>query len=135
MLIPVTAVVASITSVLALVLAYRVTVYRRRFKRGLGTNGDQEFEVAVRAHANLMEYAPLTLLLLGVGELNGVHELWIYALGMLFLISRLAHAWGFIKSRGGQHMGRFIGTAGTWLTLLILALLLVINVAQYSGRW
>jgi uncharacterized membrane protein YecN with MAPEG domain len=135
MVIPVTAVVASATSLLALVLSYRVTVYRRRFKSGLGTNGDRDFEAAVRAHANLMEYAPLTLVLLGVGELNGVSELWIYALGMLFVVSRLAHAWGFIQSRGGQHMGRFFGTAGTWLTLLVLALLLAINVAQYAGRW
>lgn len=135
MLIPVTAVIAGFTSVLAVALAYRVTVYRRRFKTGLGVGDDREFQTAVRAHANLLEYAPLTLILMGVGELNGVSEIWIYGLGILFVASRLAHAWGFIRSRGGQHIGRLLGTAGTWLTMLVLALLVIINVAQYNGHW
>lgn len=135
MVIPVTAVVASFTALLSLYLAYRVTVFRRKFKVGVGDNGDRDFQTAIRAHANLIENAPIVLIMMGVGELNGVSETWIYGLGMLFVLSRMAHAWGFIKSRGGAHPGRMFGVVGTWLTMLGLAVLLVINVLQYTGRW
>lgn len=135
MVIPVTAIFASITALIMLFLAYRVTGFRRRLKAGLGDNGDRDFNTAIRAHANLVEYAPMTLLLLGIAELNGVRAQWIYLLGLAFVISRLLHAWGFIRSRGGAHTGRFLGIVINWLVLLILVALNIWNVAVASGRF
>ncbi|WP_097459259.1 MAPEG family protein [Mangrovitalea sediminis] len=135
MVIPVTAFFASITALLMLFLAYRVTVFRRRFKVGLGDHGDREFNTAIRAHANLVENAPITLLLLGIAELNGVNAFWIYVLGLVFVASRLLHAWGFIRSQGGAHVGRLLGMVGTWFVLLALVVLNIWNVAMVSGRF
>lgn len=133
MIIPVTAVFAAFTALLMLFLAWRVTTFRRKHNAGLGDGGgDRDFQVAIRAHANLVEYAPITLIMLAVGELNGVSSGQIYGVGMLFIIGRLLHAWGFIKRRGGASLPRFLGVLFTWLSMLILAVMLVINVMRVS---
>lgn len=132
MIIPVTAVFAAITALLMLYLAWRVTTFRRKYKTGLGDSGQKDFEVAIRAHANLVEYAPIALILMAIGELNGVYVLYVYGVGMLFIIGRLLHAWGFIRSRGGYHPGRLVGTVFTWLSILVMALLMLANVLRVS---
>lgn len=132
MIIPVTAVFAAITSFLMLFLAWRVTTFRRKYKTGLGDDGQRDFQVAIRAHANLVEYAPIALILMAIGELNGVAAMHIYGVGMLFIIGRLLHAWGFIQSRGGYALSRMVGVLFTWLSILIMALLMLVNVARVS---
>ncbi|WP_148864567.1 MAPEG family protein [Marinobacter fonticola] len=132
MIIPVTAVFAAITAMLMLFLAWRVTTFRRKYKTALGDGGQQDFQVAIRAHGNLVEYAPIALILMAIGELNGVAAVYIYGVGMLFIIGRLLHAWGFIQSRGGYALSRMIGVLFTWLAILIMALLMLINVARVS---
>ncbi|MGP4845037.1 MAPEG family protein [Marinobacter sp. 1Y8] len=132
MIIPVTAVFAAVTAFLMLFLAWRVTTFRRKFKAGMGDAGNHDFEVAIRAHANLVEYAPIALILMAIGELNGVSAVSVYAVGMLFVVGRLLHAWGFTKSRGGYALSRMIGVLFTWLSILIMAGLLLLNIAQVS---
>ncbi|WP_111497062.1 MAPEG family protein [Marinobacter bohaiensis] len=132
MIVPVTAVFAAFTAILMLFLAWRVTTFRRRYQVGLGDNGEKAFQVAIRAHANLVEYAPITLILMGLGELNGVYVHYVYAVGMLFIVGRLLHAWGFIRSQGGYAISRMIGTLLTWLSILVMALLTFANVVRVT---
>jgi uncharacterized membrane protein YecN with MAPEG domain len=133
MIIPVTAVFAAITGFLALFLAWRVTTFRRKHNAGLGdAGGDRDFQVAIRAHGNLVEYAPIILIMMAIGELNGIASGQIYWIGMLFIVGRLLHAWGFIKSRGGTALSRMIGVLFTWLAMLAMAVMLLINVARVS---
>lgn len=82
MIIPVTGVFAAVLGLLLLALSARVVKYRLKYRKGLGVTDDRDFEVAVRAHANLVEYAPLALLMLAIAELNGVASGLIYWLGM-----------------------------------------------------
>ena len=130
MLMPVTAVLAAVTAVLLLFLSAQVTRYRLKYRQGLGVNDDREFEVAVRAQANLVEYAPMALILMGVGELNGVNAQWIYWVGMAFVGGRIAHAYGMFNGHGGPHMARLVGILLTWLSLFVMAILVVWNVIQ-----
>ncbi|MCH8497848.1 MAG: MAPEG family protein [Marinobacter sp.] len=132
MLIPITAVYASLTALLFLFLAWRVTVYRRRFKVGVGDGGQRDLEVAIRAHGNLVEYAPITLILMAIGEMNGVSPLAVYGVGLLFLSSRLLHAWGFIKSRGGYSRARVAGILLGWLALVVMVVFILDNVNRVS---
>lgn len=132
MIIPVTAVFAAVTAFLTLFLAWRVTTFRRKYKTGLGDDGQRDFQVAIRAHANLVEYAPITLIMMAIGELNGVAALYVYGVGMLFIVGRLLHAWGFIQSRGGYALSRMFGVLFTWLAMLIMALLMLANVIRVS---
>lgn len=127
MIIPLTAVYASITAFLMLFLAYRVSTFRLKYKKGMGLTEDRDFESAVRSHGNLAEYAPITLILLAVGELNGVTTQWVYLVGLAFIAGRLLHAWGMHKGHGGPHPTRLVGILLNWLAILVMAVLVLIN--------
>lgn len=133
MILPVTAVFASVCTVLLIILSYRVASFRMKYRKGLGVNEDRDFEVAVRAQANLAEYAPITLILLAIGELNGVALELIYVLGMTFVLGRILHAWGMINGRGGAHKARFWGIILSWLAMLVLAIVVMLNVFHFNA--
>lgn len=118
----ITAIYTALTALLMLVLAYRVVRFRRSMKVGVGDKGDRAFSVAIRAHANLVEYAPMTLLLLLLAELNAAPALFVHACGGAFVLLRLAHAWGFTQSVGGASPFRFVGILGNWILIVLLSL-------------
>ncbi|MBS3804683.1 MAG: MAPEG family protein [Oleiphilaceae bacterium] len=132
MITPMSAVFASVIAVLMVFLAYRVSTFRLKYRQGLGHNEDPDFEAAVRAHGNLVEYAPLALILLVVGELNGVNIKTVYWVGLVFVVSRLLHAWGMTQGRGGPHKARLVGTLLSWLSILVMAVLVVWNVIRVN---
>ena len=121
--VPITAIYASLTAVLIIILAWRVTKYRRTLKIGVGNGDNTHLSIAIRCHANTVEYAPIALLLLLIGELNGLSSLWLHIIGIVFVLSRLAHVWGLNKTQGGYSLGRSYGTAATWLVILTLSLI------------
>ncbi|RBW49154.1 MAPEG family protein [Marinobacter sp. F3R11] len=133
MIVPVTGVFAAVLGILLLVLSAQVVKFRLKYKMGMGTTGDRDFEAAVRAHANLVEYAPLGLIMLGIAELNGVASGIIYWTGMALVVGRFLHAWGMINGSGGPHKARAIGILLTWLAILVTAVLLLWNVWQVYG--
>jgi len=114
---------AALTAILIIALAYRVVQFRRSHKAGMGDNASKDFQVAIRAHANLVENAPMFLILMALAEYRGTSQLVVHAGGILFLLSRLAHARGFFGTRGGYSKGRFYGTGMTWLLILMFALI------------
>ncbi|MDX1800567.1 MAG: MAPEG family protein [Marinobacter sp.] len=133
MIIPVTAIFASVLAVLMVFLAYRISMFRLKFKQSLGTTENPDFQAAVRAHGNLVEYAPMALVLMAIGEMNGVGSLVVYWVGMVFTLGRFLHAWGMIRGQGGPHRARLFGTLCTWLSMLAMAVLVVWNVLQVNG--
>ena len=46
---------------------------------------------AVRAHGNLIEYAPLFLILMLIAELNGLSSIYIHISGSIFTVGRFMH--------------------------------------------
>lgn len=133
MIVPVTGVFAAVIGILLLVLSGQVVRFRLKYKKGMGVTDDRDFEAAVRAQANLVEYAPLGLIMLGIAELNGVASGLVYWTGMVLVVGRILHAWGMINGRGGTHWGRMLGILMTWLAILVLAILLFWNVWQVYG--
>ncbi len=117
---PVTALYAALAGLMILGLAGLVVRARWRYGTSLGIGTEPGMERAVRVHANFIEYVPLALLLLLVAELNGISASLLHAAGILLLVSRTLHAYG-LSQRSGRSFGRFYGTAGTWLTLLLLS--------------
>ena len=78
---------------------------------------------AIRAHGNLIEYAPLFLILLLLCELSNLNSLYLHIAGIFFFLGRLMHGIGFgfmlhspILRIGGMSL-TFLG----FLILLILA--------------
>lgn len=123
----VTALYLALTTFFTVFLAWRVVTFRRSLKIGRGDGGNAECETAIRAHANLIENAPLFFLLLAVNEIQGTPVWLLHVAGSLFFIARLAHAHGFTHSCGGYSKLRVFGTATTWALMKLLALALLVS--------
>ncbi len=117
---------AALVALLAIGLAARVVVLRRRLRVGLGSGEEKALERAIRAHGNLVEYAPLALVLLLILETGEAPNLLLHGLGITLLIGRLLHAWG-LSRRGGISFGRFYGTALTWIVIIVSSALLLVG--------
>lgn len=89
-----------------------------------------ELRKAIRAHGNCVEYVPmLSLMILALGLRLPLLPWWIAVLMLGAVASRYIHAFGIIT--GGSvyqaNMMKRIGAAGTYLTGLVLSLILVVR--------
>jgi hypothetical protein len=76
----------------------------------------------MRVHGNLLENAPLVLILLGVAEANGMPVYLLHCVGTAWIVARLLHAIGLTQGKGGYHFGRFWGVLITWIVTLGLVM-------------
>ena len=106
------------------IFAVRVSLRRRAIKVGIGNGGDAVLAQRIRVHANAAEYLPLALILLLILELNQTQPILLHVFGCVLIIGRILHAWG-LSSSPGLTPGRAIGMALTWLTIAVMALLLI----------
>lgn len=126
----VTAPHAAALVLLQVVLAFRVSVHRRRTKIGIGDGGDAGLAQAIRVHANLVENAPPFVLLLLLAEAtSALPVVALHAIGVLFVLARFGHAWGYSKSTG-RTPGRFFGILTSWGVLVVLAAALLVRAVQ-----
>lgn len=109
-------------------LSFRIIVLRRQLRVGIGTGKNPQLSQAVRAHANLVEHAPLVLILLAALELSSVETHWIHILGGALVLGRILHAWGLSHS-AGTSFGRFVGTLLTFIVGLSSAVILALKTA------
>jgi len=106
--------------ILLVFLAIPISRLRGELKVGLGDGGDTRLARAIRAHANTVEWALPTLVLLLIAELNRASPWLQHACGIALVVGRVLHAAGLSRSSGAS-FGRFAGTALTWGALLLLA--------------
>lgn len=118
MLIPITGLYIGLTTILVLILGIRVGPYRAKKNISIGDGGDAELALRMRHHGNLLETAALTLLALGVIELNGASPVTLHALGMAYILARVLHPIG-LKADDVTHPFRAIGAFGSTLVMLI----------------
>jgi uncharacterized membrane protein YecN with MAPEG domain len=127
---PVFFVCAGSLGVLVVLLTVNVGRLRGQKKIHLGDGGDPDMLAAIRAHANLIEFTPLCLLLIYMA--SDFYGFWTTALlSIVLLVSRVLHAGGMLRL---IPQGRFLGASGTTLVLLVVSVLLVIagfNLRQY----
>lgn len=124
----ITAIYAAVIGLLAVYLTVNVIRFRLRFGVGAGDGGHPELLQAMRAHGNLVEHAPLALILIGSAEALGANVTLVYVLGALLLIGRLASAWGLGNSTGTTQ-GRRIGAALTIIAMLVASLTVLAKIA------
>jgi len=105
-------------------LSLRVVQVRLAREVSLGDAGHPDLLVAQRAQGNLIEYAPVILLLVALLEANGWADWIVHALGALLTASRLAHPFGLAPAFGVRP-ARALGAAGTWLVLAISSVLAI----------
>lgn len=120
----ITGLYAALIGLLVVVLAARIVRLRMRHRVGIGDGGQPVLARAIRAHGNLIEHAPLMLLLLLIAELShALPAAGLHAAGGVIVVGRVLHAVGLTRD-AGTSPGRFLGTVLTWLALLGLALVL-----------
>lgn len=123
MQIPVTAACAAICGLLILVLAFRVSLLRMRHRIALGDGGVEALSRAIRVHANTVEFVPIFVPLCLCYELYAGANAVLAGLAGVFVVARLAFAVGL--SLAPVHPLRRIGAGLTYLSLLLLSLLLL----------
>ncbi len=122
MQIPITLMYASILAIFALFLSFKAGTARG--KSGLsvlfGEPVNMELAEKVRRHQNFLEYVPMFLIVFAAIEVNGGSPIFLYVVGDILVISRIAHAIG-LKHDNMGHIGRLIGAGGTALVTLVTA--------------
>ena len=112
---------ASLLTILAIFLAIKVGMNRVETNIMTGEGESSILLQSVRAHGNLIEYAPLALILLALLEMQNVSDLTLHLCGSLFFLARILHAYGVTISRESTPY-RLVGALGTWLIMLIMSL-------------
>jgi uncharacterized membrane protein YecN with MAPEG domain len=120
MLIHVTLVYAGILGLLLVVLSFNVMQNWVRVT-GQGKETDLSMRRAERILSSFVEYVPLTLILLVMGELCGEPPLILHILGAVLVAGRIMHAYG---SNDMPFAGllRFLGAQLTFLVLTIASI-------------
>ncbi|WP_372573739.1 MAPEG family protein [Ruegeria jejuensis] len=120
-MISVTPIYASLIAVLFVALSVNVIVRRGRQRVSMGHGGDDDLMKAMRAQGNCAEYAPFALLLLLIAELQGAAHWYLHLLGLLLLLGRVLHAYGFGRADPILLL-RQIGILLTFTSILLAAL-------------
>lgn len=111
---------ASLLTILAIFLGLNTGFARGRTNTMLGEGDSAELLQAVRAHGNLIENAPLAMILLGLIEMQGAEAWVLHLLGSLFFLFRILHAYGLSISRESTPY-RVLGALGSWLLMLAMS--------------
>ena len=107
----------SLITILAIFLAFRNGLIRGKTKTMLGDGGSSELLQSIRAHGNLMEHAPIALMLLLLLEMQGVVAWKLHLIGSSFFLCRILHAYGIIISRESTPY-RLVGALGSWMLMM-----------------
>lgn len=122
----ITSLYASLSALLIVKLTLSVIKLRRKNRVSVGDGGNEELQLAIRAHANAVEYIPITLLLLLTLELNGAPKMLIYILGVMLLVGRILHAIGLPAKDFRKRV------LGMQITIYLLIGLAILNIAFFA---
>jgi hypothetical protein len=125
----ITSIYASLAALLIVKLTLAVITLRRKNRISVGDGGNEALQLAIRAHANAVEYIPIALMLLLTLELNGAPQILIHILGSTLLIGRILHALGLpakdVKKR----------VLGMQITIYLLIGLAILNILFLAFAW
>jgi uncharacterized membrane protein YecN with MAPEG domain len=113
---------AGILGLLTVVLGLRVARLRGAKRVSLGDGGDQELTTAIRAHGNLVEWAPICLLLIWLTH-GPYGDRSVAILAVILAVGRLCHAGGLL---GFVPSGRAIGAVASAFVLAFASIELIL---------
>lgn len=120
MLLPITLTIAGAAALINIWLMIRVGQVRGSEKVSVGDGGNDKVIRRMRAHSNYIESAPFILALVALIELATGSSTWLWIVGGVYLLGRIAHGIGMDDGAFGK--GRMIGTIITMLALLALGI-------------
>ncbi|WP_033073591.1 MAPEG family protein [Sphingopyxis sp. MWB1] len=129
-ILPVSLTIAAGAALLNLWLMMRVGRVRTQEKISVGDGGNERLQRRMRAHSNYIENTAFVLILLALIELAIGSSLWLWAVGVLYLVARILHAFGM----DGMGWARMAGTLGSMLVQLGLAIIALVSVYTATGK-
>ena len=126
MILPITLTISGAAALLNIWLARRVGQMRITHKVSIGDGGNEALTARMRAQANFVEYTPFVLILIGLVELAEGSRLWLWIVGVVYVMGRIAHGFGMDRPRPDPLRLRTIGTLATGLILHGLALYAIV---------
>jgi hypothetical protein len=121
-----TAIYAGLLGLLSIAVAFPAGTLRGKLNIPLGDGGNAGLLLAMRRHANFVEWVPLALILIGLLEVSGVAKVAIHVMGASLVVFRVCHALGF-KGDTMRSSGRFVGAMGTALLVVIASVWLLLR--------
>ncbi len=121
----ITALYAGLLGLVSVGVSFPPGSMRGKLGVSVGDGGNKDLLLAMRRHANFVEYVPLALILIALLELNGVAARNVHILGAALVIARLAHAFG-IKPDSTRTPGRLLGAGGTVLITVVASVWLLV---------
>lgn len=115
----VSALYAVLGALLLMKFSFDVVRLRMQYRVAYGDGGFSELLSAIRIHGNAVEYLPIGLLLLLFMEMNGAQNWMLHVCGLLLLVGRLMHYYGY------HHRllrWRRSGMSATYIALLMMVL-------------
>ncbi|MBL4790435.1 MAG: MAPEG family protein [Kordiimonadaceae bacterium] len=122
----VTLITAGFIGLLMIATAVQTGRMRGKTETSLGEGDDIKLLGAIRAHGNLTEYAPMVLILIGGMEYLKANAILVMAMGIIFVIARVSHAYGLINHPDGPVAFRAIGALGTMIVLAVSAVSVIL---------
>ncbi len=116
---PITALYLAVFAVFAGVLAVLPGRMRGAAGVSVGDGGRADLLVAMRRHANFIEWVPYFMLMFAVLELNGASAGFLHGIGIAMILARVLHAIGLKETI--ESIPRGIGALGTFLLNLTAA--------------
>jgi hypothetical protein len=126
MILPITLTIAGAAALLNIWLARRVGQMRLAHKVSIGDGGNEALIARMRAQANFIEYTPFVLILIGLIELAEGSRLWLWIVGVAYILARIAHGFGMDRPRPDPLRLRMIGIVATALILAGLAIYAIV---------
>lgn len=126
----ITLTIAAAAAIINIWLMVRCGLARGKEKVSVGDGGNEFVIRRMRAHSNFIESAPIVLILIAALEYTGGTSTWLWIVGVVYILVRLAHPLGM---DGNFKAGRAIGATGTMLVLLGLAVMALISVYSKLG--
>lgn len=130
---------AAFLAALLVFLSLHVIRARMSSETVLGDGNDLELQRRIRAHANLVEYAPLFLVLLAIAEFNGLNYAYVHGFGGAFVLGRLLHVYSLLVheqyEKGkivSKPVYRIYGMQITFACIAFLAIILGIQFVEKS---
>jgi uncharacterized protein len=121
MTLPITLTISAAAALINLWLMIRCGQARTSLKVSIGDGGNDFLVRRMRAHSNFIESAPIVLILIAALEMTSGTSNWLWAIGIAFIVGRLAHPFGM--DGGALEKARMAGTLLTFLTLIVLAVM------------
>jgi uncharacterized membrane protein YecN with MAPEG domain len=117
MILPITLTIAGAATLLNIWIARRVGQVRVSHKISIGDGGNEALTARMRAQSNFVEYTPFFLILLALIELAIGSQLWLWGVAGLYILARIAHAFGMDRPSPDPLRLRMVGIILTFLIL------------------